>query len=247
VRTLGIDLAADPVRTAACEVDWETGTLRPLPRPVTDEAIVAAVLAADVTAIDVPLGWPDDFVAAVSSHHGFGDWPPAAIASPDDRLSLRYRVTDLELAGHRPLSVSSDLIGVPAMRGARLQHLLRRAGAVVDRSGIGGCLVEGYPAAALRSWGLTSRGYKGRKNRGSCGELAGILAAACGSLASAVAGCLDGCDDDELDAVVCALIARAARQGQTRAPAPDQLDAARREGWIHVPVVPVAAVLAQPS
>ena len=54
-------------------------------------------------------------------------------------------------------------------------------------------------------------------------------------LSRAAAACLDGCDDDGLDAFVCAVVARAALAGQTIHPGPEHLDVARREGWIHVP------------
>jgi hypothetical protein len=41
--------------------------------------------------------------------------------------------------------------------------------------------------------------------------------------------------DDALDAVLCALIARAAALGLTEPPPPDGLEPARVEGWIHLP------------
>lgn len=40
--------------------------------------------------------------------------------------------------------------------------------------------------------------------------------------------------DDVCDAVVCALVARARDLGLTVKPPQEALDAARREGWIHV-------------
>src|SRR5207253_2236918 len=69
---------------------------------------------------------------------------------------LRFRATDFavhERTGRWPLSVSSDLIAVPALRAARLFGAHDRSGA--------GVLVEVYPAAALRIWGFSTRGYKG--------------------------------------------------------------------------------------
>lgn len=244
LKTFGIDLSADPSRTGACEIDWSSGTVSLLGPPATDEALVAAAVAADMTAIDVPLGWPDDFVEAVAAHHRRMGWPPAPVVPPADRVPLRYRLTDrvLMAGGGRPLSVSSDLIGVAAMRGARLQHLLVAAGVPVDRSGVTGRVVEAYPAAALRAWGLVSSGYKGLVNAAACRSLAGELAAGCGRLARAVAAALDGCDDHGLDAFVCALVARAARAGLTTRPAGDQVEVARREGWIHVPTAGVREI-----
>jgi predicted nuclease with RNAse H fold len=155
VKTLGIDLSADPSRTGACTIDWSSGTVSFVGPPATDGELVAAAASSDMTAIDVPLGWPDGFVSAVVAHHHGEGWPPAAVVPPADRVPLRYRLTDrvVMAGGGRPLSVSSDLIGVAAMRGARLQHLLVAARVPVDRSGVTGRVVEAYPAAALRVCG----------------------------------------------------------------------------------------------
>lgn len=245
MRTAGIDLAASPGNTAACEVDWAAGTITLWPAPVDDGALVALAGRADLTGIDVPLGWPDGFVAAVAAHHRGEPWPPSEQVPPADRVPLRFRRTDVHLQGlgHRPLSVSTDLIGVAALRGARLQGLLVEAGVVVDRSGVAGDVAEVYPAAALRVWGLTSRGYKGQRGAELCRALAGQLAEGCGDLRPQVAAALEGCDDHGLDALVCAVVARAVLQGQTGRPAGPDLAVARREGWIHVPEVDLGAVV----
>ena len=245
MRTVGIDLSADPAKTGACSIDWEAASVSFLSHSGDDDLVTAAA-GSDMTAIDVPLGWPDQFVDAIVAHRDGGGWPPAATESPTDRVRLRYRVTDLAAmaAGARPLSVSSDLIGVAAMRGARLQHLLRTAGVPVDRSGVTGRVVEAYPAATLRAWGLVSSRYKGSANTAACRSLAGELAGRCGRLAAAAAAALEGCDDNRLDAFVCALVARAVVTGATTRPSPEQLDAARREGWIHLPAVGLAELVA---
>lgn len=82
----------------------------------------------------LPRDWPNDFVEAVVAHRDQTGWPPMGTAPPEDRRPLRYRRTDLitQVGGAQPLSVSSDLIGVSAMRGARLQCLLLTAGVEVD-------------------------------------------------------------------------------------------------------------------
>lgn len=246
MRTLGVDLAADPKRTAMCAIDWDAGLVELWPEPVGDEAIVTAVAAADRAGFDVPLGWPDGFVDAVATHHTGGGWPPASTPSPEDRLSLRFRATDRSLmaAGHRPLSVSTDLIGVASLRGARIQHLLREAGIAVDRSGLTGPVAETYPAAALRQWGLRSTGYKGRPNAERLRDLVASALPLCGDLATSVEEHLVS-RDDEFDAFVCALVARAIALGLTTAPeTPADREAARREGWIHVPTAPLEAIIA---
>lgn len=248
MRTLGVDLSANPAETGVCVIDWTVGNVRLLDRPMTDEQLVAAIADCDLAGIDVPLGWPDEFVAAVAAHHTGGEWPRAAIAPPLDRAPLRFRRTDVlaQARGARPLSVSSDLIGVAAMRGARLQHLLVQAGVPVDRSGTSGRIAEVYPAAALRHWGLTASGYKGRKNELVCERLAESLAGRFGSLSEPVRAVLAGCDDDSLDAVVCALLARAVLLDYTTPPQREELAAARREGWIHIPTADLETIVGGP-
>lgn len=58
-----------------------------------------------------------------------------------------------------PLSVSADKIAHVALRCAVLLARLDAAGRPVDRSGAGP-VVEVYPAASLRSWGLYRPGHK---------------------------------------------------------------------------------------
>jgi hypothetical protein len=41
--------------------------------------------------------------------------------------------------------------------------------------------------------------------------------------------------DHALDALICALVARAAATDRTRRPPPELRDVAAREGWIHLP------------
>jgi len=246
-RTLGLDLAADPTKTAACVVAWESGEITALSRPLSDDDIVAASADVDLVAIDVPLGWPDDLVDALGAHRAEHGWPPATRSAlpPQDRIPLRFRETDrfIQATGHRPLSVSTDRIGVAAMRGARLQHLFREAGVEVDRTGTSGRIAEAYPAAALRVWGLPNTGYKGPAKVPALRALTQAFAARCVELADRVQSALDGCDDDDFDALICAFIGRAVRHGLTTAPPSHQLPAARREGWIHIPTATVAEIV----
>ena len=50
------------------------------------------------------------------------------------------------------------------MRAAGILGALDAAGRAVDRAGAG-FLVEAYPAAALKCWGLPYKSYKGPNNR----------------------------------------------------------------------------------
>ena len=246
MRTLGVDLAASPLKTGACAIDWEIGTVELLERPITDDQLVDAITTADFTGIDVPLGWPDAFVAGLVAHHRGEPWPALDPELANDRVPLRFRATDLVLAeagGRWPLSVSTDLIGVPALHGARLQRLLHEAGIPVDRSGTAGKIAEVYPAAALRHWALRSSGYKGKPNLDICHALASDLAERCGSLSGAVRTALTDCDDDSFDSVVCAIVARAVQLRKTTGPDEAQLEPARREGWIHVPTAAIEDII----
>lgn len=246
VHTAGIDLAAQPANTGVCTIDWDDGALCVAANTVSggDDELVDAVCDPRVAlaGIDAPLGWPDDFVAAVVAHHGHHGWPDPGDGDAH-RRRLRLRLTDTAVTaatGRHPMSVSADRIAVAAMRAARLQDLVvRRCGdaGAVDRSGSSGRVAEVYPAAALAVWGLDPTGYKGpspsaRQRRGAV--LAAVARRAGLVVPAAVADAVTG-SDHLLDAVLCAVVARAVVDGAT-APAPAaDIERARREGWIHVP------------
>ncbi len=236
MKTLGIDLASDPAGTAGCLVDWSRGgaEVEELWVGADDDLLLEAHARADVTGIDAPFGWPTAFMAFLcSTSRPTGEALPAW--SPRYRDDLRFRATDLHTRGafgRWPLSVSSDLVAVPAFR---CQGLLASMG-VTDRSG-DGRVYEVYPAAALARWGFPSTSYKkgsGRKRRETI--VAGLRrrTRAWLRVSSADARAMGG-SDDALDAFLAALVARAAALGLTaRPPAELQRDAAR-EGWIAVP------------
>lgn len=238
--TLGIDLSADPRRTAACSIVWREGRPGRIDRfvvgsddstPLGNDELVELIREADLSGIDAPFGWPVAFVEAVRSWGDSEGWPAGT-----DVTALRYRVTDLRVAARRrPLSVSSDLIGVTAMR---CVSILDRLGTGVDRSGLSGPAIEIYPAAALNRWGLTSAGYKGRSRtearRRLVADLLEDLAGVC-EVGDAAAGLCEA-SDDALDSLVAALAVRARMLGLTAVPdGPDEERVARIEGWIHVP------------
>ena len=233
MRTLGIDLASDPGKTGVCIVRWEAGraAVETLSVGADDEQVLELHENSDATGIDSPFGWPVPFEELLRKE---GAWPRDTW-STEKRDSLRFRLTDLrvrELTGRWPLSVSSDLIAVAAMR---CVGLLERMG-VRDRSG-DGRVFETYPAAGLHAWGLPSRGYKGKKGR----ELRTVIWAGLQRRVPWLEVTVEQSElivarDDALDALVASLIARAAKIGLTIQPSEQERERAVTEGWIHVPV-----------
>lgn len=241
MRTLGIDLAAEPPDTAACEITWLANTAegRVYMERLDDHRLLTLMEGADKVGVDCPFGWPAPFINAVTAHANGEAWPGRGQPGSGYRRSLRYRLTDevvRQQVGIWPLSVSTDRIGVTAMRCAALLDALAAVGQPVDRAG-GGAVVEVYPAAALRYWGLPHQGYKEAKGAIVRGEALDRLLDKLPTL-SLDGDTLDRCrhSDDAFDALVCALVARATALGLTTPPCPgDQTERARVEGWIHLP------------
>ena len=110
---------------------------------------------------------PQRFVEFVAQHQAGQFLAPVDVAGKDWRRRLALRETDLvtrDLTRLVPLSLATDRIGLAAMRCAGLLAHLTAAGRPVDRAGTG-VVVEVYPAAALKHWDLTYRGYKGAAKR----------------------------------------------------------------------------------
>jgi len=238
MHTIGLDLAAEPAGTALAVIEWTNGDarLRELQLGVDDTAIVAAAGSGAKLGIDCAFGWPDDFVAFLQSH-AVGEQPTLPVEGGKSwRSQLAYRETDRltrERTGRWPLSVATDRLGVTALRCAGLLRRLGEAGVDVDRSGAGG-IAEVYPGAALRLWGFDTRGYK--VDAAARETLVGGLSASAPWLDLAEHRALMIRSADALDAVVAALITRAAALGRYVAPqAGEQLARARREGWIVLP------------
>jgi predicted nuclease with RNAse H fold len=238
VKVVGIDLAAQPEKTGVVVLTTQDGA-RPLVRPwqgaATDDALIDAAVDSDVVAVDAPLGWPVEFVAAIAAHERLEPW-----LGKVDRTNLCFRRTDEVVrarTGRWPLSVSADKLGIVAMRCALLQEgMAVRAwdGRRQPRDG-SGQLIEAYPAAALKLLGLPASGYKGPKPESR--ELRRRILRGLAVMSdleqvfeTSVAS------DNHLDAVVSALVGWMAATGRTDRPvsAVDQR-LALIEGWIHLP------------
>lgn len=237
--TVGVDLSAEPTNTWAATLLWQPGraTLVGLESKVGNPRIVEMAAGVDKVGVDCPLGWPAPFLDFVAEHMS-GDVLAPPGGPIEWRRALAYRTTDLDVAratGLRPLSVAADRIAHAAMRCAALLAELSAAGIAIDRSGVTGAVVEVYPAASLRRWDLTHRGYKHRANLPILDRLVTSLLSAAPWLDLATFESTCRASDDAFDAVVAALSARAAACGLTAPPSAQQLAIARGEGWIAIP------------
>jgi predicted nuclease with RNAse H fold len=238
VKTLGVDLASSAARTATCVVEWAdcSACIRQLVVGADDDAIVSLATDVDAVGIDAPFGWPAPFVELVSGKTQQEAW------TSKRRDELRFRATDHHVhreTGRWPLSVSSDLIGVVAMRCHGLRERLRLVDpAAWERT------MEVYPAAALRRWGLVDGSYKGKDRLAGLGQLVDrMLATAPWLDLRGEQQALLRRSDDAFDALVGSLVARAAKVGLADAPSEDPV--ALSEGWIVLPKAGALAAIAR--
>lgn len=234
---VGVDLASQPQRTGVAIVsDDPRLVLEDVRVGGDDDEVIEAIATADRAGVDVPMGWPDEFVRLVGAH-AERSTPARPSAEPNWTRSVVLRATDLFVhrqTGLVPLSVAADRIAYPALRWVELEARLRQRGIRVPRDG-SGTVVEVYPAAALRRWSLPYRRYKGAKNRDERTHLVGDLMTRTpwldwnGHEAACIA------DDNALDAVLAALVAREASLGGCIPPPEDTRALAEREGWIWLP------------
>jgi len=211
VVTLGVDLASAAKRTAVCWIEWDAGRAEVvrLESRADDDALVEAIAEVDRAGIDVPFGWPEDFVRAVAEYSASGIWPAAVPQPSAAPKQLQFRETDRfvhKITGAWPLSVSSDRIAIPAMRAAALFSRLAASGHPVARDG-SGKVVEVYPAAALRMWGFNALGYKRKKNRAARCSLMNTVFEQTGRWLSMDAKYTAACEDsdDAFDALIAGL------------------------------------------
>ena len=236
--TAGIDLAAEPKGTALALIEWSEGSgkLLDLQVGVDDSVIVQGISNAEKIGIDCALGWPMEFVDFVSNHNDPNSKSQQVEGGMDWRRRLSYRETDRAVrarTGRWPLSVSTDRLGLTAMRCAGLLGRLEKAGIEIDRSG-SGVVIEVYPGATLRLWGFDTTGY--RKSIDERKRLLGQILEQASWLdtSSFESVMLESCD--AFDAVVAALASRAAFLGLSVPPTQSQMPQARIEGWIALPV-----------
>ena len=228
---VGVDFATSPKKTwgAFGEVN-DAGRLRihELRGGLTDKDLIAVSEEGHrVIALDVPFGWPDQFVSFVSHHHQ-GRQPPT-VASDDFQLRVTDRII-LQRLRKRPLSVSTDKLGVMAHRATNLLRSFTTCDVLpLWSEGNRTVVIEVYPAATLIALGIDPRGYKKESShrRRILHQLANIDI----GNTQDVQACID--NDDALDAVICALTARLYLDNGLIGPPDDEI--VQREGWIFAP------------
>jgi predicted nuclease with RNAse H fold len=242
--TVGVDLAAEPSRTALAAIAWDIGKAQvsDLVLGADDDAIMASLADADKVGINCPLGWPAPFVAFLTAHQTGDVIVPSGLTGQQWRRQLAWRLSDevvRERTGLIPLSVAADRIGHAAMRCAGLLAKMASQRHPVDRCGTGP-VAEVYPAASLKCWGLPWRGYKQPPNALPLGALVDDLLAAAPWLDLGPYEGLCRTSHDAVDSVIAALTARAAAQRLTTQPDEMQEETARTEGWIVLPTTPLS-------
>lgn len=240
-----MDLAAATKKTAAAIIEWTDGTARlvHLSLDVSDDTIVDLFGSTAITGIDCPVGWPEALLPFIAGHLSFEAKPVLEHDGIEGRRLLAYRDTDRFVTretGLIPLSVSADRLAHPAMRCAVIQAKIARQHGVQARDG-SGRLAEVYPAASLKLWGMSPRGYKGK------GTVEASLRASILERLTRTAPWFDlgghqrdlAASDDMFDAVIAALTARAVKMGTTLRPDNEHAVRATTEGWIHLPSGPL--------
>ena len=235
---IGIDLAADPKRTGLARLRDEGAkvVVEDVRVGIDDDAIVSAAMRSRKTGVDVPFGWPRAFLELVEAHRT-ATLPPPPSTGPEWRREVLFRTTDLEVrrrVGKTPLSVAADKIAYPAIRWAGIAARLQEQGVPVPPDGHG-IACEVYPGAALVVWQLAGHTYKGTKGAISRSVLVDQLSTRLPWLDWA--GHRDACvdDDNALDAVIAAVVARDVDRGRAVPPSPELEDLAAEEGWIWLP------------
>lgn len=206
-------------------------------------------------AIDAPFGWPQPFAEAIAAHQAGRPWPEL-LDNPRDPFERRETNRFVrECTGKVPLSVSTDRIAYPAMRCAvilgDLSHHVEPELLARDGSGL---VAEAYPDAALRCWlpdiwaAAPKDSYKGNSPSAAARRqlVVKTLLKALGFGFVISGESIEAChrSDDCLDALVCALVARAVARGQTMLPTTaKRRELALIEGWIHLPNGPLQQLI----
>lgn len=237
MKTVGIDLAAEPKGTALSEVEWSPGSAKlvQLILGANDQEILVHSEGADKVGIDCALGWPVEFVKFLQQQTNVDSSEFSFEGGINWRRRIAFRETDRRVravTGRWPLSVATDRLGMTALRCSGLLSKFRQAGVSVDRSGAG-LLVEIYPSATLRLWGFDASGYR------NSSEIRARLLEEIRSRApwlqfgDFLNQLTNSCD--AFDSLIAALATRSAALGFFEPPSGEVRNVAEIEGWIALP------------
>ena len=241
---IGVDCAVDPRNVGLCRARLHEGSLVALEVATAlggnalDERLLSWVNAAvrPLLALDAPLGWPSPLADVLAQHR-------AGNPLPRERNALFRRQSDdvvAERLKKRPLDVGADRIARTAHAALELLRELRwatglelplawRPGWPVEAS-----VIEVYPAGTLKAHGLLSSGYKGHGRRQARQGIVEALRPLIEVPDPIVEGMLES--DHIVDAVVCAVAGADFLRGEVMEP--EDLELARKEGWIWVRIPP---------
>jgi predicted nuclease with RNAse H fold len=260
---VGIDWATEKKNRAMVVLELTDGgrfSVREVRPSVDDDAVILACKERShtVVAVDTPFGWPSEFSRFVSR------WRPRAgePAAPEPE-QFRLRRTDRVVrdeAPKEPLSVAADRIAM----GARLWASLVVKGGLWERIDVEGCLqadgptiVEVYPGASALTLGkgrpavADEASYKRDANtrRNLLRHIAPLVNVDIGGWEDDIVS--RGGDSDETDAFLAAVTGAVylsdlgnlgvCPRWRIRRPGPEELEAARTEGWIFFPY-PISSV-----
>lgn len=174
--TWGLDMSTNPRKTAAVQLSWpdDGAQITDVRHPLGAGEIVSLISGhrEETWAVDVPFGWPDQFVDLMADRH---ERPlrPDALPADDEWETWRtqrvaQRRTDRFLTHDerikvRPLPASFQLLGATAAMWTLIESRLVSSGVNVDRAGIEGSLCETYPRAAMAGWRYRTKSKADRR------------------------------------------------------------------------------------
>lgn len=249
MRVLGIDLALADETTSIAVLTCapEVMTVERTATGVTDDHLerLLADPTVDVVGINAPVTVSRSKSASPSSttsaEHVEVESAGYLAEIVAVRLSTRYRVraTDRWRREHlRDLPTRTDrAAGQRAMAGLRSDRLFASyEPRQLDPTLTIRDVVEACPAVAMHQWGLPYAGYVAYEGRADIAEVRETIVAALASRIGIPAASVQARDGGQLNALMSALVAVAARLGLTER-VPDEYQVhARAEGWACVPV-----------